>query len=239
MDRKKFYSLVRKEMPRGKLTSVQVETMNAIFDEVDDMQLSHVAYILATIHHETGGTFEACREGFHNKPKTHANALKAVAWLYRHKKISTNYALPHKNGNCYYGRGLVQITWYDNYKKLSKHVGVDLVRYPDRALDLDIAVRITVVGMVKGLFRKGKSLSKMLPEAPTTTQWKRARDIINGDIKKNGPVIGRKAVRFLLALEASQTVHDEVEKPKVVKKTIKKKKKESLLGSIRHWFRRR
>jgi predicted chitinase len=42
----------------------------------------------------------------------------------------------------YRGRGLIQLTGKDNYKKYGKIVGVDLVSNPDRANDRDIAIKI-------------------------------------------------------------------------------------------------
>jgi len=39
-----------------------------------------------------------------------------------------------------------------NYKKMSLVAGVDLVKYPDRALDLTNAIPIMFVGMKQGIF---------------------------------------------------------------------------------------
>lgn len=35
-----------------------------------------------------------------------------------------------QNGVCYCGRGLIQVTWLDNYKECGKELGLDLVKYP-------------------------------------------------------------------------------------------------------------
>lgn len=48
------------------------------------------------------------------------------------------------DGHKYRGRGLVQLTGKDNYKKFSDLVGVDLVKNPDLAADPDIARKIAV-----------------------------------------------------------------------------------------------
>lgn len=58
----------------------------------------------------------------------------------------------------YYGRGFVQITWRENYRKMGQRLGVDLVRNPDLALNTSIAARIIVVGLMEGMFT-GKKLS--------------------------------------------------------------------------------
>jgi putative chitinase len=52
----------------------------------------------------------------------------------------------------YYGRGLVQLTWYYNYKKMSSKVGVDLYNNPDLALELNYAIPIMFIGMKEGFF---------------------------------------------------------------------------------------
>ncbi|HSH18312.1 MAG TPA: glycoside hydrolase family 19 protein [Candidatus Saccharimonadales bacterium] len=42
----------------------------------------------------------------------------------------------------YYGRGYVQLTWFDNYKKAGKALGLDLVNNPDLAMEPRNAARI-------------------------------------------------------------------------------------------------
>ena len=55
--------------------------------------------------------------------------------------------------------------------------GVDLVGDPDRALDLDVAVKILFEGMLRGLFT-GKKLDDFFHA--DLTDWVGARRIING-----------------------------------------------------------
>ncbi len=52
----------------------------------------------------------------------------------------------------YYGRGFVQLTLEDNYRKWSQKLGVDLLSNPDLALKVDIAARILCEGMRDGEF---------------------------------------------------------------------------------------
>jgi len=108
-----------------------------------------IAYIFATSHHETGGLHIPVREGF---AKTNGGAIEIVTKLYEEGVIGENYAIPHSNGKSYYGRGLIQITHGDNYKRLSKFVGRDLYNDPDIALDHHVAIVILVEGMKRGLF---------------------------------------------------------------------------------------
>jgi predicted chitinase len=89
----------------------------------------------------------------------------------------------------------VQLTWDYNYKKMSAVVGVDLVKNPDRALDLKNAIPIMLVGMVQGIFT-GKKLSDYFNK--TTEDWVNARRIINGHDKAN--LIAGHAKKFYSAI---------------------------------------
>ena len=57
----------------------------------------------------------------------------------------------------YYGRGFVQLTWKDNYRKMGELLGMNLVGNPGLALRPDLAAEIMVRGMMLGLFT-GKRL---------------------------------------------------------------------------------
>jgi predicted chitinase len=77
----------------------------------------------------------------------------------------------------YYGRGFVQLTWYENYQKAGKKFGIDLLNNPDLACDLQIATDIMFEGMIHGWFT-GRKLSQYF--SATKTDWINARKIING-----------------------------------------------------------
>ena len=64
-----------------------------------------------------------------------------------------------------------------NYKKMSLVAGVDLVKYPDRALDLTNAIPIMFVGMKQGIFT-GKKFADFFNKGKE--DWVNARKIING-----------------------------------------------------------
>lgn len=198
-----FFGAVRPLMKNGRLSQSQVDGFQAIISEciAQDINLEHTAYILATAYHETGGRMEAVREGF---AKTDEGARNAVERLYTKGVISRNYALPESNGRSYYGRGLVQLTHLDNYARTGHALGIDLVTKPDQMLDLYVSVKAMIWGMVEGAYRR-KSLTKMLPYAdPTLDEWIQARDIINGDVNKNGEKIARYAIAFYSALQGAQ-----------------------------------
>lgn len=162
MNRIRFDSEVRRMLFGGTLTASQLEGLTTILgtwaELYPDADRRWLAYVLATAHHETARTMQPIREfGFgRGKP----------------------YGRPDpETGHVYAGRGYVQLTWRENYRRLSDVAGVDLVADPDRALEPAIAARILCVGMVRGLFT-GKSLADYFNDAEE--DWRRARRIVNG-----------------------------------------------------------
>lgn len=115
-----------------------------------------LAYLLATAKWETGHTMQPVREAF---------------WLSEEWRKNNLRYYP------FYGRGYVQTTWEDNYRKFSPLAGVDLVADPDRALDPDIAAVIAIVGMERGMFT-GLGLPRYF--SATVDDPLNARKIING-----------------------------------------------------------
>jgi hypothetical protein len=135
--------------------------MTAILDEWDRRGLSDIrwlAYMLATTFHETARTMQPIAEYGKGKGKKYGKPDPAT-------------------GETYYGRGFVQLTWKDNYAKIGKLIGVDLVHDPDRALELAPASAAMFEGMIRGTFT-GKKLATYFSASkddPTN-----ARRIING-----------------------------------------------------------
>ncbi|MEL6321703.1 MAG: hypothetical protein AAFQ57_13805 [Cyanobacteria bacterium J06626_14] len=102
---------------------------------------------------------------------------------------------------CFYGRGFTQITWRDNYRRMSDVVGVDLVADPEAALDPEIAAEIIVVGMRDGMFT-GQSLDDYIGGG--RANFHGARRIINDGDKMQ--FTANQADRFLAALNSCETV---------------------------------
>jgi hypothetical protein len=102
---------------------------------------------------------------------------------------------------CYYGRGYVQLTWRDNYEKLGRVLGVDLVNNPDLANDPDLAAKITVIGMRDGLFT-GVGLDDYIGGG--RADFVSARRIVNDSDKMN--FTAAQAERFLGALNSCSTL---------------------------------
>jgi hypothetical protein len=178
INRKKFYEDFRKAF-NTKLTQAQVNGYEAMFDYWETSTMNDnrwLAYALATAYHETGGRMEAVREGFCD---TDICSIKAVTKLFKDGKIRRNYALPHPNGQSYFGRGLVQLTHGYNYEKLGIALGIgqSLYNNPSLALDLSVAVKILFIGMRDGLFTT-KRFTDYFDR--TQSDWVNARQIING-----------------------------------------------------------
>lgn len=77
----------------------------------------------------------------------------------------------------FYGRGFVQLTWENNYRKMSDVVGIDLVASPEKALNPKIAAEVLVYGMIKGSFT-GKPLSQYINS--NEVDFYNARRVVNG-----------------------------------------------------------
>ena len=153
IDRKEFYSQIRATLVKGGLSQPQVDGFEAILDEWEKRRLTDLrwlAYIMATAWHETAQRMQPIEEFGRGRGKAYAPT--------------------------YYGRGFVQITWERNYARLSDVIGVDLVTYPEKALEMDNAIQILFVGMIDGLFT-GKALSDYFDK---NADWRGARAIVNG-----------------------------------------------------------
>lgn len=96
------------------------------------------AYMLATVKHECAGTWQPIAE--------------------YGKGVGRKYGIPDpRTGKTYYGRGFVQLTWYDNYATMGRIFGIDLLHEPDLAMRPEVAYQIMSHGMRKGSFT-GKRL---------------------------------------------------------------------------------
>jgi len=125
----------------------------------------HLAYILATTFHETAQTMIPIAEYGKGKGKA--------------------YGVPDPvTGQTYYGRGLVQITWKDNYQKQDDKLKLrgELVANADLALDPEIATKIIFGGMYDGDFT-GVGMPKYITcsdPATDTTDYYNCRKVVNG-----------------------------------------------------------
>jgi len=180
IDKKETFTEIRKEF--GKLNQKQVEGFDAIFDAWDETEYTDIrwlAYMLATPWHETGTTMQAIEEWGKGKGKPYGKQLK-------YAKDKKGKHIPYTDTKAlFYGRGLVQLTWYELYKLMGEILGIDLLNHPELALDLNIAILIMFEGMLKADSNIGDFTGKCLEHYfnSTVNDPIGARKIINGSDK--------------------------------------------------------
>lgn len=182
INRKSFFETTNLSLFGGKLARGQMDGMAGMIDvweakyaQNDDRWL---AYMLATVHHETDRTFKPIREYGGPKYFTKMYDVTGARPTLAKKMGNTSPG----DGPRYCGRGFVQLTWKTNYKAMSAVCGVDLVAEPDRAMELPIATQVMFHGMIKGTFT-GKKLADYF--IGDRQDWVNARRIINGLDKAN------------------------------------------------------
>jgi putative chitinase len=143
----------------------QIIVIDLIVTEFEKRKFSDVrwlAYMLATVWHEC--RFRPVREIGRGKGKRYGRAI---------------------NGLIYYGRGLVQLTWIENYRLLGNILNVPLVEQPDLALQPVVATAILFEGMTTALSARGDFTGRDLSQFfnAKTDDPVGARRIINGTDK--------------------------------------------------------
>lgn len=165
MDRAAFFTSIRKKL--GPFSTTQVKNIERILDAAAGAPLSHQAYMLATVWHESNGKMEPVREAY----------WLSEAWRKEHLRYWP-----------WYGRGDVQLTWEPNYKKADAACSAtglcepgEILANPDKVMEPKISAFILRRGMDEGWFT-GVKLSKVLPMKGVATrkEYMNARTIING-----------------------------------------------------------
>lgn len=211
-DPKAFFDAIRASdtVFGGRLNQAQVAGCQAILAlAAGRLPLAWAAYCLATAYHETGHTMQPVRErGAGDGPD--ADPWDDYLEKYDTGKLAEalgNTPAADGDGILWAGRGLVQITGARNYRFADRRLhelGVltaeeSLVRTPDLALRLDVAVACLVFGALEGWFT-GKTLNHYLPARASPHQFAQARRIING--VDRAELIARIAAAFQAALIA-------------------------------------
>lgn len=178
VDREVLFHSVRDSIFHGKLSQLQVDGINIIVSKAEEVQLPDkrwLAYMLATAYHETGHTMQPVAEYGKGFGRDYGRKLKRGGGPGRR----IPYEQPDK---IYYGRGYVQLTWFENYEQMGKLLKHDLLNHPELAMQPDIAAEIMFEGMTNGFSRRGDftgvSLEKYFNDK--TEDWVNARRIING-----------------------------------------------------------
>jgi putative chitinase len=169
-----FFQHVRNSF--GKLKQSQVEGFNAILDAWDlsgYKDIRWLAYMLATVWHETAATMQPIEEYGKGKTRKYGKKLKLSG---------VSYIYPNK---IYYGRGFVMLTWYENYQLMTRLIGVDILNNPELCLTLEVSIEILFEGMLKGSSSFGDFTGKCLEMYfnEKTNDPIGARRIINGTDK--------------------------------------------------------
>ncbi len=174
INRKFFFDQVRGSLFGGKLKKTQVDGITAILDEWENNNSKKddrwLAYMFATTHHETDTTMQPIEEYGKGKGRKYGKQVKMDGTTYS----NTN--------NIFYGRGFVQLTWYENYAKAGKKLAVDFIQKPEKVMEPANATKIMFLGMAEGWFT-GKKLMDYFNT--TKEDWFNARRIINGTDKAN------------------------------------------------------
>jgi len=200
MNRKLFFAALRRDLFNGALSQQQVDGIDAILNGWekesglnDDRWL---AYMLATVFHETARTMQPIKEyGGHSY------------YMRMYDKTGTRPKVARALGNVqvgdgarFCGRGYVQLTGRSNYARAGEKLGIDFLGHPELVMEPKNAARIMFLGMTEGWFTS-KRLSDYL--ASEASDWEGARRVINS-LDKAATIAGY-AKAFYAALSKAQS----------------------------------
>ncbi|MEL6567498.1 MAG: glycoside hydrolase family 19 protein [Pseudomonadota bacterium] len=152
--------------------------------ELDDWP--HIITALGTIKAETAG-FDPIAE-YESQYNTEPEGRPFGKYDFR-TDIGNN---AEGDGYKYRGRGFVQLTGKDNYRRYGERLGIDLVNDPDQALQPDIAARILATFM--------QDQKDRIAQAWASEDWADARKAVNG---------GRHGLEaFEKTVKAARTIFD-------------------------------
>src|SRR5690554_3028539 len=125
MNTKEFFNEISKSLFNNNLSINQkkgIEYKLRAFDRHNITDYRWMAYMLATSYYETARTMQPVEERGRGAGRPYGG---------KYKQDGTVYAEP----NCiYFGRGDVQLTWYENYERMGRLLGVPLLEQPELAL---------------------------------------------------------------------------------------------------------
>lgn len=205
MNNTKFFNHLRQKNSGvfgSSLSQKQVDGINSILAVASEYPLAYVAYALATTYGETGRKMQPTTENL--RYTTHGAINRAFSSgrrqgkdLRRNPELLANTVYGGDwgllnlgntkpgDGWKYRGRGLPQTTGRANYEKLAAITGIDLVNFPEKMLNLDIAVRASLFEAMDTGIYTGKSFRDYLPKTGHATHknFVESRRIVNGVFK--------------------------------------------------------
>ena len=149
----------------GKINQSQVDGLEFLLSKFDNENFSaeQVAYMLATVKHETAHTFQPIQErGGYNYFK------------YLIGKLGIRNLI---EANKFKGRGYIMITGRTNFEKFSLIMGIDFITNPELVREPENAYKIMIYGFVNGTFT-GKKITDYINE--NECDFYNARRCING-----------------------------------------------------------
>jgi len=190
-NRSLFFDEIGRSLCNGALTPSQregVEYKLTAFERYDIADDRWCAYMLATSYHETAGTLQPVEEAGRGRGRPYGE---------KRKLDGTFYHLPDR---IYYGRGDVQLTWYENYERMGRVLHLPLLEQPELALRPDISARIMIEGMTRGLSGRGDFTGAALEDFFNDRRDDplHARRVVNG--LDRAALIARYHNHFLSAL---------------------------------------
>lgn len=169
INRKIFFDAVRTHLFDGSLKQSQVSGLTDLLDVWEASWVGSdprwLAYALATAHHETDRTMLPIEEYGKGAGRSYGRRLKCNGTPYT------------DTANLFYGRGYVQLTWYENYERASQELGADFISNPACVMVPAAAALIMFKGMAQGWFT-GRKFSTYINER--ACDYLNARRIING-----------------------------------------------------------
>lgn len=203
MNRSAFYASARQRASGifgTCLSQAQVNGVEAMLDEAEKQgtALFHLSAMFGEAYHETGGRMQPVIENLNYSakrltevwPKRFPTIESAKPYANNPQKLA-NKVYGDRLGNVgpndgwlFRGRGLPQITGRENYEE---HGIADA---PEKAAEMDTAVRILFDGMTKGTFtdKKLSDYDYLVARNPDVPGFKyyASRAIINDDVATNG-----------------------------------------------------
>lgn len=187
MNRKIFYDTIR---PHVNLTTQNVIGMEKLLDYAEKhftSTIQRLAYIIATAWWESAQTMHPVKEAYWKDEAWRKKNLRYYPW---------------------YGRGLVQTTWEDNYRQIAIAMGLPsdtFIKNPDYLLLFEYALPALFVGMEKGVYTS-KDIDDYIDEldesdAEDLREFTNARRIVNAMDKAS--TIGKLALTFEKGLKAA------------------------------------